>query len=59
MGAYADLVLFDPATVADRATWETPALPSVGVDGVWVNGQAVFPEPARGRPGRVLRRAAA
>lgn len=59
VGAYADLVLFDPATVADRATWETPTLPSVGVDGVWVNGQAVFPEPARSRPGRVLRREAA
>ncbi|OZI71172.1 N-acyl-D-amino-acid deacylase family protein [Bordetella genomosp. 12] len=55
-GAYADLVLFDPATVADRATWEAPTLPSVGVDGVWVNGQPVFPQPASTGAGRVLRR---
>lgn len=58
-GAYADLVLFDPEVVADRATTESPRALSVGIDLVWVNGVAVF---EKGRatgahPGRVLRRA--
>ncbi len=46
-GAFADLVLFDPATVADRATIEHPQALSVGIAKVWVNGAAVF---AYGRP---------
>jgi N-acyl-D-amino-acid deacylase len=41
-GAYADLVLFDPATVADRSTAMEPAVPSVGIERVWVNGVAVW-----------------
>jgi N-acyl-D-amino-acid deacylase len=58
-GAYADLVLFDPATVSDRATVADPRAPSVGIERVWVNGTLVF---ADGRPtgahaGHVLRRA--
>jgi N-acyl-D-amino-acid deacylase len=57
-GAYADLVLFDPATVADKATIEQPQALSSGIDRVWVNGQAVW---ANGRTtqtysGRTLRR---
>src|SRR6185436_8478599 len=57
-GAYADLVLFDPATVIDRATTSDPHAVSVGIERVWVNGRPVF---AGGtttglRPGRVLRR---
>jgi N-acyl-D-amino-acid deacylase len=57
-GAYADLVLFDPATVADQATTTDPQLPSLGVTMVWVNGEVVF-EQGRGTgkyPGRVIRR---
>ncbi|MFL5561581.1 MAG: amidohydrolase family protein [Gemmatimonadaceae bacterium] len=58
-GMYADLTLFDPATVLDRATPTDPHALSVGIDHVWVNGTLVF---ARGAttgayPGRVIRRA--
>jgi len=57
-GAYADLVLFDPAKVADRATTTDPQLPAVGITTVWVNGQIVYEKgKATGRyPGRVVRR---
>jgi N-acyl-D-amino-acid deacylase len=41
-GYFADLVLFDPAAVEDRATFETPRAQAVGVRTVWVNGEAVF-----------------
>lgn len=41
-GAYADLVLFDPKTVADQATIEQPHALSTGIDRVWVNGQTVW-----------------
>lgn len=60
-GAYADLVLFDPATVADRATPEDPQAISAGIREVWVNGVSVFHDgQATGaRPGRVIRRASA
>lgn len=55
-GWYADLVLFDPATVADQATFEAPHQYPVGIPWVLVNG-AVTVEAGRfvgGRPGRVL-----
>jgi N-acyl-D-amino-acid deacylase len=57
-GAFADLVLFDPATVADRATTEKPQEVSAGVKTVWVNGAVVFEAGAAtaARPGRVLGR---
>lgn len=37
-GAAADLVLFDPARIADLATYEDPVRPAAGIVGVWVNG---------------------
>jgi N-acyl-D-amino-acid deacylase len=37
-GQQADLVLFDPATVIDRATFSQPVQPASGIEGVWVNG---------------------
>lgn len=59
VGAPADLVLFDPATVGDRATREEPHRVSAGVERVWVNGVTVYE--GRGgstgaRPGRVVPR---
>jgi N-acyl-D-amino-acid deacylase len=41
-GAYADLVLFDAATVRDAATFETPTLPSDGIIETWVNGASAY-----------------
>ena len=57
-GAYADLVLFDPATVTDKATFDTPRAAAVGVQTVWVNGQMVLDGgKTTGRfSGRALRR---
>jgi N-acyl-D-amino-acid deacylase len=58
VGAYADIVLFDPATVIDRATFEAPTTPAAGIDLVMVNGQVVWRDGAStgARPGRTLRR---
>lgn len=41
-GAFADLVLFDPKTITDNATFSQPGLMSSGIQAVWVNGQLVF-----------------
>ena len=38
-GLAADLVLFDPAAISDRATLENPHIFPVGIDYVWVNGE--------------------
>jgi N-acyl-D-amino-acid deacylase len=58
-GAYADLVLFNPASIADHATPASPHLVSTGIEGVWVNGRAVWRngKPTGAHPGRVLKRA--
>ena len=37
-GYHADLVLFDPKTIIDRATYTDPVQAAAGVHGVWVNG---------------------
>jgi N-acyl-D-amino-acid deacylase len=57
-GAYADLVLFDPATVADRSTFEDPKALSVGIDKVWVNGVLAWEDgkASGATPGRGIRR---
>lgn len=38
-GYWADLVLFDPAKIADLATYDNPRQEPAGVNAVWVNGQ--------------------
>ncbi len=57
LGAIADLVILDPDTVADGATWEEPRRPPVGIDAVIVGGVPVVQSGvvAADRPGRVLR----
>jgi N-acyl-D-amino-acid deacylase len=59
-GAYADIVVFDSATILDQATFLTPTLPARGIELVLVNGRDVFAGQSTtgARPGRVLRRAA-
>lgn len=42
VGFYADITIFDPATIIDQATYANPAQLSKGVDYVLVNGQAEF-----------------
>jgi N-acyl-D-amino-acid deacylase len=56
-GAFADIVIFDPATVADRATFENPFRYPVGIPHVVVNGEPVLRdgEHTGARPGRALR----
>jgi N-acyl-D-amino-acid deacylase len=41
-GYYADVVVFDPATIADHATFEKPKQLATGVDNVFVNGVQVL-----------------
>src|SRR5205814_3659837 len=57
-GMSADLVLFDPVTVAERATIAEPHATSIGIRTVWVNGDIVYDNGrTTGRfPGRALRR---
>ncbi|HKQ98547.1 MAG TPA: D-aminoacylase [Candidatus Polarisedimenticolia bacterium] len=58
-GQAADLVLFDPATVIDRATIEAPHAVSEGIAKVWVAGELVYAGGAvtDKRPGVAIRRA--
>ena len=59
VGADADVVVFDPATVSDRATYQEPAQHSTGIRYVMVNGQLVVDNGelnADVQPGRPVRR---
>jgi N-acyl-D-aspartate/D-glutamate deacylase len=58
-GWYADLVLFDPDAIADRATYAEPRRTAAGIAEVWVNGTTVFRDGRHtgARPGRAARRA--
>lgn len=57
-GYFADLDLFDPATIEDRAAMEDSTRLSVGVKSVWVNGVLAFDngEPTMEYPGRKVSR---
>jgi N-acyl-D-aspartate/D-glutamate deacylase/CubicO group peptidase (beta-lactamase class C family) len=57
-GMKADLVLFDPAMVLDRSTFEEPARRANGIHTVWVNGQVVWrgDRPEGNRTGVVITR---
>ena len=56
-GAFADIVVFDPARIRDYATYEKPHQYSTGVRDVFVNGTQVLKngDHTGARPGRVLR----
>ncbi|WP_298367457.1 D-aminoacylase [Azospirillum sp.] len=56
-GAYADLCIFEPATVRDRADFRNPTEPADGIVHVFVNGQPVLRDGGivGARPGRVIR----
>ena len=58
-GMIADLVLFNPDTVMDRATTRKPFAHSEGIHSVWVAGERVLNEGtvSNAYPGRVIRRA--
>jgi N-acyl-D-amino-acid deacylase len=55
-GMFADIVVFDPATISDRATFEKPHQYAVGVKHVFVNGVQVIKdgEHTGAKPGRAL-----
>jgi N-acyl-D-amino-acid deacylase len=57
-GMAADVVVFDPKTVKDTATFEHPVGTAAGIDAVLVNGLVVWEQgaPTGARPGQVLRR---
>jgi dihydroorotase/N-acyl-D-amino-acid deacylase len=56
-GMMADVVVFDPATIADRATYDRPHQLAVGVRHVFVNGAAVWRDGRHtgAMPGRTVR----
>jgi len=58
-GAYADLVLFDPAMVRDAATFDAPIKPADGIVETWVNGRSAYVHGVGATPeraGRLLQR---
>lgn len=57
-GNWADLVIFDPDTIASPATYEKPKLAPVGIHHVFVNGEMTLEDGRRTKalPGRAVRR---
>jgi N-acyl-D-amino-acid deacylase len=56
-GNFADVVIFDPVTIIDTATFDEPRQPAAGIDLVLVNGVPVWRtgKPTGARPGTVLK----
>jgi N-acyl-D-amino-acid deacylase len=56
-GSFADIVVFDPATIADHATYDNPAQLATGVDQVLVNGRFALRDglPTGAATGRIVR----
>lgn len=56
-GYFADVVIFDPETIADHATYENPRQIATGVEWVFVNGEVALLDgrPTEARTGRVVR----
>jgi N-acyl-D-amino-acid deacylase len=55
-GHFADIVVFNPATIRERATYDAPVQPAEGIASVYVNGTAVWKngEVTGSRPGHFL-----
>jgi len=55
-GAFADLVIFNPETIRDRATFDDPVQPADGIDRVMTNGRWIWRDgnPTGNHPGRHL-----
>lgn len=59
VGYFADLVVFDPATIIDAATFEKPIAPATGIEALFVNGKMAYATADRsisGRSGHFIRR---
>ncbi|MEA2730775.1 MAG: N-acyl-D-amino-acid deacylase [Acetobacteraceae bacterium] len=59
VGAYADLVLFDPDKVRDASTYDAPTRPAEGILETWINGQSAYVFDAgatKARAGRLVTR---
>ncbi len=57
-GSFADVVIFDPETILDSASFDQPTLPAQGIDAVMNNGTFIWwaGKPTGECPGRALRR---
>ncbi len=57
-GYVADVVIFDPNTIIDHATFKEPLQYSTGIKAVWVNGELVWANDKEtgARPGTIIRR---
>ncbi|MEP9373814.1 D-aminoacylase [Mesorhizobium sp. KR1-2] len=59
VGYFADLVVFDPATIIDAATFDKPIAPATGIEALFVNGRMAYTSAdgsISGRSGRFIRR---
>ena len=56
VGNYADLVIFNPQTIIDKASYQSPKLHADGIENVLVNGKVVWQEDnaTQNRPGMFL-----